>query len=152
MDGFDLLVINGLVVTASDTAHYDIAIKNGKIALLAPPGLLDKDKANKVIDAEGGYVTVSGLAPGIDLPLQLLKNLHGLASSQGVSTPMSISKSRHFSEARADPAITSRQVRPRKLVIDLGSPDFEQGPDRVSVEVQPPSLLLHHKQSICHLC
>ena len=58
MDGFDLLVVNGLVVTASDTANYDIAIKDGKIALLAPRGVLSKDNAKKVIDAEGGYVMV----------------------------------------------------------------------------------------------
>lgn len=58
MDSFDLLVANGLVVTAADTANYDIAIKDGKIALLAPPGVLDKSKATKVVDAEGGYVTV----------------------------------------------------------------------------------------------
>jgi dihydropyrimidinase len=59
MDSFDLLVINGIVVTASDTANYDIAIKNGKIALLAPVGILDQSSAKRVIDAEGGYVTVS---------------------------------------------------------------------------------------------
>jgi dihydropyrimidinase len=58
MDSFDLLVVNGLVVTASDTAGYDIAIKNGKIVLLAPRGVLSKDKASRVIDAEGGYVMV----------------------------------------------------------------------------------------------
>jgi dihydropyrimidinase len=58
MDSFDLLVVNGLVVTASDTANYDIAVKNGKIVLLAPPGVLSKDKASRVIDAEGGYVMV----------------------------------------------------------------------------------------------
>ncbi len=58
MAEFDLLVVNGLVVTTGDTAHYDIAIKYGKIALLAPPGVLDKGQATKVIDAEGGYVTV----------------------------------------------------------------------------------------------
>ena len=61
MDGFDLLVVNGLVVTASDTANYDIAIKDGKIALLAPPGVLSKDHAKRVIDAEGGYVMVNSL-------------------------------------------------------------------------------------------
>ena len=55
---FDLIVVNGLVVTASDTANYDIAIKDGKIALLAPQGLLSKEKAKRVIDAEGGYVMV----------------------------------------------------------------------------------------------
>ena len=58
MDSFDLLIINGLVVTASDTASYDIAIKNGRIALLAPPGVLTKGSAKRVIDAEGGYVMV----------------------------------------------------------------------------------------------
>lgn len=58
MDAFDLLVINGIVVTGSDTATYDIAIKDGKIALLAPPGVLGQSSAKRVIDAEGGYVTV----------------------------------------------------------------------------------------------
>ena len=58
MDSFDLLIVNGLVVTASDTATYDIAIKDGKIALLAPQGLLAPAKAARVIDAEGGYVMV----------------------------------------------------------------------------------------------
>lgn len=58
MDGFDLLIVNGLVVTASDTANYDIAIKDGKIALLAPPGVLGTNSAKRVIDAEGGYVMV----------------------------------------------------------------------------------------------
>lgn len=58
MDNFDLLIVNGLVVTASDTASYDIAIKDGKIALLAPPGLLSAKNATRVIDAEGGYVMV----------------------------------------------------------------------------------------------
>ncbi|KAK5211775.1 hypothetical protein LTR96_004974 [Exophiala xenobiotica] len=61
MDGFDLLVINGIVVTASDTANYDIAIKDGKIALLAPPGVLATSSAKKVIDAEGGYVMPGGI-------------------------------------------------------------------------------------------
>jgi dihydropyrimidinase len=58
MDHFDLLIVNGLVVTSSDTANYDIAVKDGKIALLAPPGLLGEKNAKKVIDAEGGYVMV----------------------------------------------------------------------------------------------
>ena len=61
MDSFDLLVVNGLVVTASDTANYDIAIKDGKIALLAPPGVLSKEKAGRFIDAEGGYVMVHNI-------------------------------------------------------------------------------------------
>ena len=55
---FDLLILNGLVVTASDIGHYDIAIKDEKIALLAVRGSLAEIEAKKVIDAEGGYVMV----------------------------------------------------------------------------------------------
>ena len=58
MASFDLLILNGLVVTASDVGHYDIAIKDEKIALLAPRGSLAETQAKKVIDAEGGYVMV----------------------------------------------------------------------------------------------
>jgi len=58
MDAYDLLIINGLVVTAADTGYYDIAIKDDKIALLAPAGSLAKAKAKRTIDAEGGYVMV----------------------------------------------------------------------------------------------
>ena len=58
MEPYDLLVINGLVVTASDAGHYDIAIKREKIALLAPKGSLAGCTARRVIDAEGGYVMV----------------------------------------------------------------------------------------------
>lgn len=55
---YDLLIINGIVVTASDTGAYDIAIKDEKIVLLAPRGGLDGVESKKVIDAEGGWVTV----------------------------------------------------------------------------------------------
>ena len=58
MASFDLLILNGLVVTACDVGHYDIAIKDEKIALLAPQGSLAETQAKRVIDAEGGYVMV----------------------------------------------------------------------------------------------
>jgi dihydroorotase-like cyclic amidohydrolase len=58
MDSYDLLIVNGLVVTASDIGHYDMAIKEEKIALLAPTGSLTELNAKHVIDAEGGYVMV----------------------------------------------------------------------------------------------
>ena len=66
MEPYDLLVINGLVVTASDTGHYDIAIKHEKIALLASKGSLAGIAAQRVIDAEGGYVMVCGAFPSTD--------------------------------------------------------------------------------------
>lgn len=66
MESYDLLVINGLVVTASDIGHYDIAIKDEKIALLAPNGSLAELAAKRVIDAEGGYVMVCRAFPNVD--------------------------------------------------------------------------------------
>ena len=48
----------GLVITASDTTHYDIAMKDRKLALLAPQGCLCEQNATKVIDAEGGNVMI----------------------------------------------------------------------------------------------
>jgi dihydropyrimidinase len=55
---FDLIIKNGLVATAADLGKYDIGVKDGKIAILAPsinPG--DSPNA-RVIDAEGAFVTV----------------------------------------------------------------------------------------------
>lgn len=54
----DCVVLDGTVVTASDTGRYDIGIKDGKIALLAPARSLAKAPVKRIIDAEGAYVTV----------------------------------------------------------------------------------------------
>ncbi|RLL93205.1 hypothetical protein CFD26_101474 [Aspergillus turcosus] len=64
---YDCLIVNGTVVTASDTACYDIAIKDGKIALLAPTGMLDHKAANRVINAEGAYVMPGGIDAHVHL-------------------------------------------------------------------------------------
>ena len=58
MDDYDLLVLNGLVVTASDVGRYEIAIKDERIALLAPAGSMANARAKRIIDAQGGYVMV----------------------------------------------------------------------------------------------
>jgi predicted amidohydrolase len=55
---FDLVITNGICVTAADIAAYDVAIKNEKIVLLAASGSLAGASAKQVIDAQGGYVTV----------------------------------------------------------------------------------------------
>lgn len=65
---FDLVVTNGICVTAADVAPLDIGIQGGKIVLLAPSGALSKAKTSKLIDAEGGYVMVSLLALCLDSP------------------------------------------------------------------------------------
>jgi len=55
---YDLLVLNGLVVTDNSTGEFDIAVKDGKIVNVAPRGSLSGDSATKTIDAEGGMVMV----------------------------------------------------------------------------------------------
>lgn len=58
MDSYDLVITNGICVTASDVASYDVAIKDEKIVLLAPSGSLKDAETTRLIDAEGGYVMV----------------------------------------------------------------------------------------------
>lgn len=58
-DTLDCLVIDGTVVTASDTGRYDIGIKDGKIAVLAPARSLLSSPTSRLIDAQGAYVMVS---------------------------------------------------------------------------------------------
>jgi dihydropyrimidinase len=55
---YDLVITNGVCVTAADIAALDVAIRDEKIVLLAPSGSLAHANARQVIDAEGGYVTV----------------------------------------------------------------------------------------------
>jgi dihydropyrimidinase len=54
----DLIIRNGLVVTADEIGEYDIAIKDEKIARVVPKGELNGVSAKKEIDAKGGYVMV----------------------------------------------------------------------------------------------
>ena len=58
MTEYDLLVLNGLVVTDQETAEFDIAVKDGEIAKLVPRGSLKGESAKKTIDAQGGMVMV----------------------------------------------------------------------------------------------
>jgi dihydropyrimidinase len=57
--GFDTLIVNGTVVTASDTYSADVAIMDGKIAAIAQA--LPQDGAKRVIDAKGKYVMPGGI-------------------------------------------------------------------------------------------
>jgi len=54
---FDLVIKNGIVVSASDETRCDIAVKDGKVVLLMQD--VPVPEGCQVIDAEGGYVTVS---------------------------------------------------------------------------------------------
>lgn len=103
---YDLLVVNGIVATAADVGSYDIAIKDGKIALLAPTGSLAGLAAKKTIDALGGYVMVR-IGPVLNnRPVR-----SDMEYSPAVSTPMSTSRNQRFLAGRERRLIHSSQVR-----------------------------------------
>ena len=56
---YDLLVLNGIVVTHMSTGEFDIAVKDEKIVNIVPRGRLLGATAKTIIDAERAYVMVS---------------------------------------------------------------------------------------------
>ncbi|KAF2878482.1 D-hydantoinase [Massariosphaeria phaeospora] len=64
---YDLIIVNGVVVTESETNEYDIAVKDEKVAKVAPRGELRDAKAARTIDAEGGYVMPGGVDAHVHL-------------------------------------------------------------------------------------
>src|SRR5467141_3036933 len=57
--GFDMIIGNGCVVTATDTYMADVAISDGKIAVIGRDLL--RENATKVLDASGKYVFPGGI-------------------------------------------------------------------------------------------
>lgn len=99
---FDLLIVNGVVVTDTEIGEYDIAIKDEKIAKVVKRGELKDAKASKTIDAEGGYVMVRFVwLNHLDRALNL--------RSLEVLTAMSTFKNRRYSE-RDHPQTISKPV------------------------------------------
>ena len=58
---YDLLSINGIMVTDTEVGEYDIAVKDEKVTKIFKRGGLQGIKAIRTIDAEGGYVMVRSL-------------------------------------------------------------------------------------------
>src|SRR3954454_11940056 len=56
---FDVLIKNGIVVTATDTYAADVAVVDGKIESIARN--LPRENAARVFDASGKYVMPSGI-------------------------------------------------------------------------------------------
>lgn len=69
----DLIIRNGIVVTASDQVACDIGIKDGKIRFLAA-GLPSLDGCQE-IDAEGGYITPGGVDSHVHVAQSAAKGL-----------------------------------------------------------------------------
>src|ERR1700727_262582 len=57
--GFDTIISNGSVVTATDTCVADVAIADGKIAALGKD--FPRENATQVVDASGKYVFPGGI-------------------------------------------------------------------------------------------
>jgi len=64
---YDLIIINGVVVSENEVQEWDIAIKDEKIAKVVPRGGLRDAKATGTIDAEGGYVMPGGVDAHVHL-------------------------------------------------------------------------------------
>ena len=78
--GFDTIITNGRVVTATDTYTSDVAITEGKIAAIGQG--LPRDNARKIIDAAGKYV----FPGGIDVHTHLDMPFGGTTSSDDFET------------------------------------------------------------------
>src|SRR4030088_2126102 len=57
--GFDTIIVNGRVATATDTYTSDVAISQGKISAVGQS--LPRENAGKIIDAAGKYVFPGGI-------------------------------------------------------------------------------------------
>src|SRR6202162_2869043 len=57
--GFDTIITNGNVVTATDTYQADVAIENGRVVALG--SALPRENARRLIDATGKYIFPGGI-------------------------------------------------------------------------------------------
>jgi dihydropyrimidinase len=78
--GFDSIITNGRIVTATDTYTADVAISSGKIATIGEN--LSRENAKHIIDAAGKYV----FPGGIDVHTHLDMPFGGTTSSDDFET------------------------------------------------------------------
>ena len=64
---YDILVLNGVVVTVDEVKEADIAVNGEKIAAIGARGSFKDAKAKKTIDAEGGWVMPGGVDAHVHL-------------------------------------------------------------------------------------
>src|SRR6266853_6958077 len=78
--GFDTIIVNGRVATATDAYTSDVAINQGKISAVGQS--LPRENAGKIIDAAGKYV----LPGGIDVHTHLDMPFGGTTSADDFET------------------------------------------------------------------
>ncbi|KAG9238327.1 hypothetical protein BJ875DRAFT_502095 [Amylocarpus encephaloides] len=64
---YDLLILNGFVVTDKETGGFDIAVKDGKVAEVVARGSLESNETGKIVDAKGGMVMPGGVDAHVHL-------------------------------------------------------------------------------------
>ena len=77
---FDTLIVNGTVVTATDTYPADVGISDGKITSIGQG--LPRDNVKRVLDAKGKYV----MPGGIDVHTHLDMPFGGATSADDFET------------------------------------------------------------------
>src|SRR5436309_15955346 len=77
---FDTLIVNGTVVTATDTYVADVAISDGKITAIGQG--LARENVKKILDAKGRYV----MPGGIDVHTHLDMPFGGTTSADDFET------------------------------------------------------------------
>jgi dihydropyrimidinase len=81
----DLVVRGDRVVTPHGVAALDIGIRGGAIALLAPMGTIDAERAGRIIDARGKVVVPGGIDPHMHCKWQSPGNNYFSAGPEQVS-------------------------------------------------------------------
>src|SRR5579864_4720782 len=77
---FDTLIVNGTVVTATDTYAADVGISDGKIMAIGHG--LPQENARRILDAKGKYV----MPGGIDVHTHLDMPFGGTTSADDFET------------------------------------------------------------------
>ena len=78
----DLAVTGGTVVTGSSSGFVDIGVKDGRVVLLAAPGTLTEDAAER-LDATSMVVVPGGIDSHVHFDITLTDVLHGQSSAAG---------------------------------------------------------------------
>ena len=78
----DLSVVGGVVVTGSLTAPADIGIRDGRVVVLAAPGTLTEDAADR-LDATGQYVVPGGVDSHVHFNLDVTDAMQAQSALAG---------------------------------------------------------------------
>lgn len=64
---YDLVIVNGTLVSHDEIKEADIAIKDSRIAATGDRGSFKDAKTKRIIDAEGGWITPGGIDAHVHL-------------------------------------------------------------------------------------